>query len=115
MVPEIEVQKSSSGTAYISGGASTDIRAAMDKRRSEFPLKVSVSSCSGEYVVANTLTLSGPRGEFLSANDVGPIIMTKPPVSGKITARATYLGETQTRSFSANAKQTVNICFKTRG
>lgn len=114
MMPEITVQQSSSGTAYISGGASTDVREAMDRRRSEFPLKVSVSACSGQYIVADQLTLSGSKGEFLSASDVGPIVMVKPPGSGKVTASATYKGETQTRSFSANTRQTVNICFKTK-
>ncbi len=113
MAPEIKVHQSSSGVSYLSGGASTDVREAMDKRRSEFPLKVSVSACSGQYLVADQLTLSGPKGEFLSATDVGPIVMTKPPASGKVTAKVTYQGETKSRSFDGKTSKTVNICFKT--
>ncbi|WP_418318848.1 hypothetical protein [Piscinibacter sakaiensis] len=110
--PEIKVQQSSSGTAYIAGGASVDVREAMEKRRSEFPLSVSVSACSGQYLVADRLSLSGPNGEFLSVTDAGPLVMTKPPASGQITAEATWKGQTQRKSFSANTKDTVNICFK---
>lgn len=110
MIGNPTVQRSSSGVAYIHGGAGDEERKVMDTRRAEFPLKLVLSAGTGEYIVADTLTLSTPRGEVLVVRDAGPVIMIKAP-PGAYTVEAVYQGVTQRRAVKAGRAPTVSIRF----
>lgn len=111
MVGMPAVQSNAAGFRYLSGGAGSEERQAMDSRRREFPLKVVLSAGSGEYVVAETLSLVTPQGEVLVVRDAGPVVMIQAP-AGAYTLVATYQGRTVRRAVPRGAAaQTLNLRF----
>lgn len=111
MVAVPVVQTSPGGFSYLSGGAGSEERQAMDARRREFPLKVVLSAGKGEYVAAEKLSLVTPQGEVLTVRDAGPVVMIQAP-AGAYTLVVTYQGRTERRTVSkATAAQTINLRF----
>ena len=51
----------------------------------------------GQFVVADTLSVSTPQGELLAIRDAGPIVMIKLP-PGQYNLEATWQGKTERRS-----------------
>jgi hypothetical protein len=91
------VQHSPDGTDYLNGGVGDEQRAAMTARQREFPFKVVMSGAGGEFVVADSLSVSTPQGELLAIRDAGPIVMIKLQ-PGQYTLEATWKGKTERRS-----------------
>ena len=91
------VQHGPGGTAYLSGGSGDEERAAMAARQPDFPFKVVLSGAGGQFVVADTLSVSTPQGELLAIRDAGPIVMIKLP-PGQYNLEATWQGKTERRS-----------------
>lgn len=105
---DLAVQRSAAGIDYVNGGVGDEDRAAMSARQRELPFKLVLSNGIGEYIVASTLAVRTPRGELLSLQDAGPIVMMKLP-PGQYTLEATWHGKTERRSVRANASaQTLN-------
>ncbi len=94
--PAPTVQHSPDGTEYLNGGGGDEERAAMAARQREFPFKVVLSGAGGEFVVADTLSVSTPQGELLAIRDAGPIVMIKLR-PGQYTLEATWRGKTERR------------------
>lgn len=111
-----EQQGSSSGVAYISGGAGVEERGAMDAKRSQFPLKLVVSAAKGEFVVADTVRLIDSTGKtVLDASGVGPWVMIKAPI-GSYRLEVGHLGKTQTKRLKLGGKPSqVNLRFAKSG
>ena len=105
------VQHSSGGTEYLNGGGGDEDRAAMAARHREFPFKVVMTAASGEFVVADKLSVSTPQGELLAISDAGPIVMIKLR-PGQYTLEATWQGKTERRSVRvATSAQTLEWRF----
>jgi hypothetical protein len=102
------VRHSAGGIAYISGGASEDDRQSMAQRQAEFPFTVKLSEPSGEFAVADRLSVLTPQGSLLIVRDAGPVVMMKLP-PGPYTLEASYQGRVERRAIqvAANA-QTLN-------
>ncbi len=105
------VRHSAGGIGYISGGAGEEDRTTMAARAQEFPFKVVLSGTGGEYIAAETFTVSSPQGEVLSVRDAGPIVMMNLP-AGQYTLEASWKGKSERRSVEVGgAAQTVNWRF----
>jgi len=102
------VRTTPGGIEYISGGAGEDDRASMASRQAEFPFKVVLSEPSGEYLVADRLSVLTPQGSLLIVRDAGPVVMMKLP-PGPYVLEAAYQGKTERRSVQvASSAQTLN-------
>ena len=104
------MQHSASGIAYLSGGAGDEERLAMEARRREFPLKLVLSAGTGEYIVADRVSLSGAKGRVMDAADAGPVVMIKAP-PGSYTVEVVYQGRTQRRQVQVGKPATVGFRF----
>ena len=105
------VQHSPGGTEYLNGGGGDEERAAMAARHREFPFKVVMTAASGEFVVADKLSVSTPQGELLAIHEAGPIVMIKLR-PGPYTLEATWQGKTERRSVRlATSLQTLEWRF----
>lgn len=103
------VQHGASGIDYLNGGGGSEDRSAMAARSREFPFKVVLSDGTGEYIVAEKLSLVTPKGEMLAVKDAGPIVMAKLP-PGPYTLEVTYKGKTERRAVRVQSgAQTVNL------
>jgi hypothetical protein len=107
------VQQSTGGITYLSGGAGSEERAAMDARRAEFPLKVVLSAGSGEYVVAERVSLLSREGPLLVVRDAGPILMVQAR-PGQYTVEAAYQGRVEKRTVTLG-KGAVSVGFRFPG
>ena len=111
MVGMPAVQSSTAGFSYLSGGAGTEERQAMDARRGQFPIKVVLSAGKGEFIVAEKLSLVTAQGEVLVVRDAGPVVMIQAP-AGAYTLVVSYQGRTERRPVrQATQVQTLNLRF----
>lgn len=105
-----EVMHGGAGASYISGGAGASERAAMERKRRQFPLKLVLSAKGGEYIVADTVTLRSTRG-MLTAQQVGPLMMIKAP-PGRYMVEVNYNGKTRRQSIQVGSQpREVNFSF----
>lgn len=104
------VQHTLGGIDYISGGAGEEDRNAMAAQQSQFPFKVVLSAGSGQYVVADRLSVRAPEGELLTVRDAGPLVMANLP-PGTYTVEATWQGKTERRPVRVAGPQTLNLRF----
>lgn len=99
------------GIGYISGGAGEEDRTSMSAHASEFPFKVVLSGPGGEYIAAESFTVSSSQGQVVSIPDAGPIVMIKLP-AGDYTLEASWKGKSERRSVKVGGgAQTVNWRF----
>lgn len=105
------VQHSGANFHYVNGGGGEQERAAMESKAGDFPLKIVLSAGTGEYIVANQVSLLPAQGETLVVRDAGPLLMVKAP-PGSYTLETVYQGRTQKQAVKiGTGKQTVNVRF----
>lgn len=106
------VQHAGNSFHYIHGGGGGEERAALEARAAEFPLKIVLSAGTGEYIVADLLSLlPGSPGETLAVRDAGPLVMIKAP-AGNYSLEVMYQGRTHKQPLKVSgARQTVNVRF----
>jgi hypothetical protein len=103
----------SNGIKYLNGGASEDERARMQAQTAEYPVRIELSGRGGEYLVADSLTLSNRAGNTIaSVPNAGPYVMFNLP-PGRYTAEVTLPdGEHGRRPLSVgHDPQTLNWNF----
>jgi hypothetical protein len=107
-----EVRHGGNGISYISGGAGEEERAAMAAQAQALPFKVVLSGPGGEYIAAETFTVTSAQGgEVLRVRDAGPIVMIGLP-AGTYTLDASWKGKSERRSVKiGSGAQTVNWRF----
>ncbi len=79
-------------------------------RRGEFRLKVVLSAGTGEYIVADKLSLVTPQGAVLVVRDAGPVVMIK-VAPGAYAVEAVYQGRTERQNVSGSGNQNVGFRF----
>lgn len=94
--PELQTESGGDAVHYVQGGASLEAREALQRAQPAFSLRNEFSGQGGEYVVPDTVTVSGAQGQLLSLEQVGPILMLDLP-PGRYTVEARYAGRVQTK------------------
>ena len=70
----------SNGVKFLNGGASEEDRNRLRAQAGDYPLSIALSGPGGEYVVADTLTLSNRAGaEIAAVPNAGPVVMFNLP------------------------------------
>jgi len=106
--------RSANGVDYINGGAGEEARAAIAQMQSGFGLKIVFSNASGEYLVADRVSIKGRSGEVFAVDGAGPLLLVKLP-AGNYTVAADIEGKTEQRAVTVGAGlRTVNWRFAGR-
>lgn len=95
--PELQVQRGAGGVNYVQGGAGEEARDALQRAQPAFSVRNEFSGAGGAYVVPDKVTVNSERGQVLSLEKVGPVLMLDLP-PGHYTMEAQYAGEVQTKS-----------------
>jgi hypothetical protein len=85
------------GIAYVSGGAGEEARSAMVQMRSGYGLELVFSNASGEYLVAEHVTVKGSAGPAFEFDHAGPMLLVG-LAAGDYSVSATYQGKTEQRA-----------------
>ncbi len=88
--------RSAKGIDYLNGGAGEEARAAMTPLQSGFDLKLVFSNPSGEYLVADHVSVKGRAGEVFDVDRAGPLLLVRLP-AGDYTVTANIEGRTEQR------------------
>ena len=97
----------SNGVKYLNGGASEEDRNRMLAQEVDYPVRIALSGEGGQYLVAQSLTLSNAAGrEVAAVPDAGPFVMFNLP-PGRYVARVTLPdGESSQRPLSVGREPT---------
>ncbi len=91
------------GVDYVNGGVGLNARARIAHVREDFPLKMVFSTPSGNYLVADHVSIRHEGEQVLAIDDVGPMLLVKLE-PGTYRVRATYEGRTQERDVRVGAQ-----------
>jgi hypothetical protein len=106
--------RSANGIDYVNGGAGVEARDAMAQLQPGFDLKLVFSNQSGEYLVADHVSVKGRAGEVFDVDRAGPLLLVK-LAPGDYTVIASVEGKTQQRAVKVGAGlRTVNWSFPAR-
>jgi hypothetical protein len=106
--------RSANGIDYINGGAGEEARAAIAQMQAGFSLKIVFSNASGEYLVADRVSIKGRSGEVFAVDGAGPLLLVKLP-AGNYTVAANIEGKSEQRAVTVGAGlRTVNWRFAGR-
>lgn len=106
--PQIQHEQ---GVDYINGGVGLSARAQIAHVREDFPLKIVFSTPSGDYLVADHVSIQRQGERVLALDDVGPMLLVKLE-PGLYRLRATYEGRTQERDVRVGSQpHTINWRF----
>ncbi len=99
------------GIDYINGGIGLSARAQIAHVREDFPLKMVFSTPSGNYLVADHVSIRHEGERVLAIDDVGPMLLVKLE-PGLYQVRATYEGRTEERDVRVGRQpHTLNLRF----
>ena len=106
--------RSANGIDYVNGGVGVEARDAIGLLQPGFDLKLVFSNPSGEYVVADHVSVKGRSGAVFDVDRAGPLLLVKLP-PGKYTIVASVEGKTEQRAVSVGTGlRTVNWRFPAR-
>jgi hypothetical protein len=106
--------RSVNGIDYVNGGAGEEARTAMAQMQPGFDLKLVFSNASGEYLVADHVSVNGRSGSVLEVDRAGPLLFVKLP-PGDYTVAASVEGRTEQRPVKVGSGlRTVNWSFPGR-
>src|SRR5664280_157994 len=105
---------SANGIDYVNGGAGVEARDAIAQLQPGFDLKLVFSNASGEYLVADHVSVKGRSGEVFGVDRAGPLLLVKLP-PGDYSVVASVEGKTEQRAVKVGAGlRTVNWSFPAR-
>ena len=80
-----------------SGGVGDEERAAIESQAGRYSMRLVFSETNGQYVVADSVSLSKKGEQVFRMNDAGPLLYAQVP-PGQYALAVTYRGVTQTRN-----------------
>jgi hypothetical protein len=86
-----------------SGGVGDEERARMESQAARYSVRMTFSEQNGQYVVADTVSVTKKGDEVMRLHDVGPLVYAQMP-PGQYAFQATYKGVTQTRVMNVTGR-----------